>query len=101
MPRKKGEKETGRRSAAPRCSEDPEAAAGPDPEEWRSFRAKLIAGGLRLTDAEDGGSAPEPAEREEPARERLQARRHTSTCARFRETGARIQHRFSNSGITY
>ena len=31
------------------------AEAGPDPEEWRAFRAKLISGGLRLTGDEDGG----------------------------------------------
>lgn len=42
--------------------------SGPDPEEWRAFRAKLISGGLRLTGEEDGGDAvaaaePPPAER--------------------------------------
>ena len=34
---------------------DAEADAGPDPEAWREFRAKLISGGLRLTGEEDGG----------------------------------------------
>jgi hypothetical protein len=40
------------------------ADMGPDPEEWRAFRAKLISGGLRLTGDEDGGGGinePEPA----------------------------------------
>lgn len=30
---------------------------GPDPEEWRAFRAKLVSGGLKLTEDEDGGGA--------------------------------------------
>ena len=51
---------------------------GPDPEEWRAFRAKLISGGLRITGDEDGGggitepeAAPERAPSVAPKNEEL------------------------------
>ena len=40
---------------ARRCATPFACADGPDPEEWRAFRAKLISGGLRVTGDEDGG----------------------------------------------
>lgn len=43
-------------------------ADGPDPEEWRAFRAKLISGGLKVTGEEDGGTEV-AAEESSPQRE--------------------------------
>jgi hypothetical protein len=37
------------------CSE----SSGPDPEDWRKFRASLVSGGLRVTSEEDGGGVVE------------------------------------------
>ena len=44
-------------------------AQGPSPESWREFRAKLIEGGLKVTEEDDGGTvaaeaAPAPATEE-------------------------------------
>lgn len=36
------------------------ADAGPDPEEWRAFRAKLISGGLKVTGDEGGETEAAP-----------------------------------------
>ena len=58
-----------RRHAAVRAEATDE---GPNPEEWRAFRAKLISGGLKVTGEEDGGkevkveSAPESNQEREP-----------------------------------
>ena len=45
--------------------------SGPDPEEWRAFRAKLISGGIKTTDDGTGETATpsEPAERQSVAPE--------------------------------
>jgi hypothetical protein len=56
-------------SPPPRLLRVVACAAGPDPEEWRAFRAKLVSGGLKLTGEEDGGGEVEstPTEPAEPA----------------------------------
>ena len=53
-----------------RCAPCVAQSEGPDPEEWRSFRAKLISGGLKLTEDADSASATtEEKDAAEPTRE--------------------------------